>query len=68
MTALQGAEVKPTFSILKNNYYSSNDLADNYVDGSALYAEMGISHDGLIKQNPAYVNTCATRVSFALLK
>ena len=29
---------------------------------------MGIDHEKLIKQNPAYVNTCAARVSLALLK
>lgn len=39
-----------------------------YVSGADLYAEMGIDHDDLIRQNPAYVNTCAARVSLALLK
>jgi hypothetical protein len=29
---------------------------------------MGLDHEKLIKQNPAYVNTCAARVSLALLK
>jgi len=40
----------------------------NYVSGSDLYAEVGIDHEKLIKQNPAYINTCAARVSLALLK
>ncbi len=60
--------MKPTFATLKSNYYSSNELQSNYVSGIDLYAEMGIDHEKLIKQNPAYVNTCAARVSLALLK
>lgn len=60
--------MKPSFAILKSNYYSSNELQNNYVSGADLYAEMGIEHEALIKQNPAYVNTCAARVSLALLK
>lgn len=60
--------MKPTFATLKSNYYSSNELQSNYVSGSDLYAEIGIDHENLIKQNPAYINTCATRVSLALLK
>ncbi|WP_068638334.1 T6SS effector amidase Tae4 family protein [Thauera butanivorans] len=60
--------MKTTFATLKSNYYSSNELQGNYVSGADLYAEMGIDHDDLIRQNPAYVNTCAARVSLALLK
>ncbi|HEY5604714.1 MAG TPA: T6SS effector amidase Tae4 family protein [Gammaproteobacteria bacterium] len=60
--------MKPAYEQLKKNYYSSNEFADNFVDGEALYSEIGYVQDALIKQNPAYVNTCATRVSLALLK
>jgi hypothetical protein len=60
--------MKPAFETLKSNYYSSNELQNNYVTGSALYSEIGIDHEKLIKENPAYVNTCAARVSLALLK
>lgn len=60
--------MKPSYGQLKKNYYSSNELEDNFVSGASLYSEIGYSHDALIKQNPAYVNTCATRVSLALLK
>ncbi|GAA6166901.1 T6SS effector amidase Tae4 family protein [Sessilibacter corallicola] len=60
--------MKPSFTTLKANYYSSNELLNNYVKGSDLYAEMGINHEKLIEQNPAYINTCAARVSLALLK
>lgn len=60
--------MKPTFETLKSNYYSSNELLSNYLSGTDLYAEMGLDHEELIKQNPAYINTCAARVSLALLK
>ena len=60
--------MKPTFTTLKSNYYSSNELQSNYVNGTDLYSEIGIDHEMLIKQNPAYINTCAARVSLALLK
>lgn len=60
--------MKPAFSTLRSNYYSSSELQTNYVSGEKLYAEIGIDHATLIKQNPAYVNTCAARVSLALLK
>lgn len=60
--------MKPTYQSLKSNYYSSNELQPNYKSGSDLYAEMGIDHDKLMNQNPAYINTCAARVSLALLK
>lgn len=60
--------MKPTFATLKSNYYSSNELLPNFLSGAELYAEMGLDHEALIKQNPAYINTCAARVSLALLK
>ena len=60
--------MKSTYFTLKSNYYSSNELQSNYVSGSDLYAELGINHEQLIKQNPAYINTCAARISLALLK
>lgn len=60
--------MKPTYQQLKKNYYSSNELEENFVDGETLYSEIGYSQEDLIKKNPAYVNTCATRVSLALLK
>jgi hypothetical protein len=60
--------MKPTYEELKKNYYSSNELTNNFVDGETLYSEIGYNQDALIQQNPAYVNTCATRLSLALLK
>jgi len=60
--------MKPTFKALSDNYYSSNINSIKYVDGEDLYSEIGYKQENLIKQNPGYVNTCATRVSLALLK
>lgn len=60
--------MKPTYATLKSNYYSSNELQNNYVSGADLYAEMGMDHEKLMAQNPAYINTCAARVSLALIK
>ena len=60
--------MKPTYGKLKKNYSSSNELATNFVDAESLYAEIGYKLDDLVKRNPAYVNTCAIRVSLALLK
>jgi len=33
--------MKPTYEKLKKNYYSSNELATNFVDAESLYAEIG---------------------------
>ncbi|BFM05678.1 T6SS effector amidase Tae4 family protein [Halioxenophilus aromaticivorans] len=60
--------MRPTYQTLKSNYYSSNELAANFVDGETLYSEIGYDQNKLIEQNSGYVNTCATRVSLALLK
>ena len=60
--------MKPSFATLQSHYYSSNELQRNYVGIDKLYSEIGIDHENLLKQNPAYINTCATRVSLALLK
>jgi hypothetical protein len=60
--------MKPNFEHLKKHYYSSNELATNFVDGKALFSEIGYDQGALIKENPNYVNTCATRVSLALIK
>lgn len=60
--------MKPSFSTLQNNYYSSDKVRNNYLSGADLFAEMGLDHDALMMQNPAYQNTCAARMSLALLK
>lgn len=60
--------MKPSFSTLKVNHYSSNELSASYVDKGSLYEEIGYDIDNLLKQNPGYANTCATRMSLALIK
>ncbi|MFV0334223.1 MAG: T6SS effector amidase Tae4 family protein [Tropicimonas sp.] len=53
------------FATLHANYYSSRISAPNYVDQQTLYTEIGWEE---FLGNPYYENTCATRVSLALLK
>lgn len=59
---------KPLFTALKSNHYSSNELSPSYADKKSVYSEIGYDIDNLIKQNPGYENTCATRMSLALIK
>lgn len=60
--------MKPTFQTLKSNHYSSEPGNKNYKSAADLYAEVGYNLVDLIKQNPGYANTCATRMSLALMK
>ncbi|WP_338847165.1 T6SS effector amidase Tae4 family protein [Massilia sp. W12] len=60
--------MKVKYLILKNNHYSSNELNTSYVSRQKLYREIGYDDEQLIKQNAGYKNTCATRMSLALLK
>lgn len=60
--------MKPSFSTLKSNYYSSDYTKPNFVAAEDVYREIGYDIDDLTKQNPAYENTCALRVSLALIK
>lgn len=55
--------MKPSFSMLKKNHYSSN-----IVSGYDLYKEIGYDYATLQQQNSGYINTCATRMSLALIK
>lgn len=60
--------MKPTYATLKANHFSSNKYHSSFVDSDELYESLGYSLDALRKQNPDYVNTCAVRMSLALLK
>ena len=60
--------MKPAYSILKSNHYSSEPTSPSYVSSEAVYTEIGYDINELKKQNPGYVNTCATRMSLALIK
>lgn len=60
--------MKPAYASLKGNHYSANKFSSSYLSGEALYEELGHDQQVLIKQNSGYVNTCATRMSLALIK
>lgn len=60
--------MKPSFTLLKNNHYSATRENSSYVSEEDVYKEIGYKLDDLVKQNPAYLNTCAVRMSLALLK
>lgn len=60
--------MKPLFSILKDNHYSSNPSSSSYKSAEDVYNEIGYDYAKLVEENPAYVNTCAVRMSLALLK
>lgn len=57
-----------SFIKLKNNHYSSDPVNNNYLSAEEVYSEIGYDLDNLRKQTPAYENTCAVRMSIALLK
>jgi hypothetical protein len=58
---------KPLFSVLKANHYSSDADKPGHKNGEELYEEMGLS-DFYTRNYAAYRNTCAARMSLALLK
>lgn len=60
--------MKPLYAQLKKYHYTSNDERADYVARDALYNEIGYDSNVLIKSNPGYINTCAVRLSLALLK
>jgi hypothetical protein len=53
----------PSFATMKANHYSSRD-----VNVAEVYSEIGYDAEKLIAQNGQYGNTCAIRMSLALLK
>lgn len=60
--------MKPAFLTLKSNHYSANKYHPSFMDSSELYRSLGYDIDALKKQNPGYANTCAVRMSLALIK
>ena len=60
--------MKPTYQTLKKHHYSSEPSNSNYRSGSGIYEDIGHDIEDLIKQNAGYGNTCATRMSIALIK
>lgn len=60
--------MKPSYESLKANHYSSNKYSANFLAGEDVYKSIGYDMEQLKKQNPGYANTCAVRLSLALLK
>lgn len=60
--------MKPLYEQLKRQHYSSNRSRPGYVPAAQLFAELGYDHDALLKKHPDFINTCAVRMSLALLK
>ncbi|MEJ2754541.1 MAG: T6SS effector amidase Tae4 family protein [Gammaproteobacteria bacterium] len=60
--------MKVPFLSLKKHHYSSEKSHSNYLSGSDVYSEIGYNIDDLLKQNQGYINTCAVRMSLALIK
>jgi len=60
--------MKPSYFTLKSNHYSSNDKYPDYLAPELLYEEIGYDYDTLYAQNHYYENTCAIRMSLALIK
>lgn len=60
--------MKPAYYNLKRHHYSSDAGSASYVPAEKLYDEVGYDYEVLLKENPGYQNTCAVRMSLALLK
>jgi hypothetical protein len=60
--------MKPSFATLKASHHSSDYASPSYRSGEAIYADIGYELTALTKQNPGYINTCAVRMSLALLE
>jgi hypothetical protein len=60
--------MKPAYSTLKSHHNSSDYNNSSYVSAQTLYEGIGYKLDQLLEQNPGYANTCAVRMSLALLK
>ena len=60
--------MKVHYAALKSKHASSNEANPSFISREDVYKEIGYNADELIKQNPAYKNTCAVRMSLALLK
>jgi hypothetical protein len=60
--------MKPSFATLKSNHYSSDPNRPGYVSAEDLYREIGQDLGKLMAEDAGYANTCATRMSLALIK
>jgi hypothetical protein len=60
--------MRPPFAALERGYHSSDPAHPSYLDGRSVYARIGLDLDAFVGDDPAYVNTCAVRMSIALLE
>lgn len=60
--------MKVNYFYLKSKHYSSDRMSSSYVSAEDVYKEIGYNLNDLIRQNPAYENSCAVRMSLALIK
>jgi len=60
--------MKVNYALLKSNHYSSNRVISGFKSKEDVYGEIGYNFYDLARQNPAYINTCAVRMSLALIK
>ncbi len=60
--------MKVNYALLKSKHYSSNESSASFKSQEDVYSEFGYNFDDLMMQNPAYENTCAVRMSLALIK
>lgn len=60
--------MKPLYLTLKQNHYSAEESSKDFVGAEKVYEEIGYNRQDLLRQSADYGNTCATRMSLALLK
>ncbi|KAA8998163.1 hypothetical protein FJU30_17265 [Affinibrenneria salicis] len=60
--------MRPLYDQLKIQHYSSNNQRAGYVAADVLFSEIGYDYFELLRQGEQYKNTCAVRMSLALLK
>jgi hypothetical protein len=56
------------YALLKSHHHSAERANPSYRSDADVYSDIGYNLDVLMKQNPAYENTCAVRMSLALIK
>jgi len=59
--------MKPLYATLKAHHYSSSRSNPSYKSAENLYKDIGYDYADLIRRNSAYENTCAARMSLALI-
>lgn len=60
--------MRPLYEQLKRNHYSATKGKPGFLSSEGVYSEIGYSYQQMISSNLAYENTCAVRMSLALLK